>query len=267
MTCGFIRRHLGTFLDGELDPTTQIELERHIQGCARCQEQLEFERAYRDHFRQAVGGVRAPAGLEARVLAALDAAPASEAPGAAPMLRFVHLGPRRAIPLAAAAAVVMVVLGSVGVPGSSNQASLSSTVPLFEDVVRVHQSDLPADVASPDRVAPYFQNKLSFPVHPARFDRVHARLVGARLASVRGGRAAVLYYDVLGRRLTVVVCAGTQGPPATRRLRFDGHEVYYHRIDGYFVPVRRYDGLNYAFTGDFDQETLMRLAASARIGD
>jgi hypothetical protein len=36
-------------------------------------------------------------------------------------------------------------------------------------------------------------------------------------------------------------------------------------VRGYPVPVRREAGLTYAFTGDADRETMLRLAAQARV--
>ncbi|MBT8470823.1 MAG: zf-HC2 domain-containing protein, partial [Deltaproteobacteria bacterium] len=32
MTCRLVRRHLGAFIDGELDPASQIEFERHLEA-------------------------------------------------------------------------------------------------------------------------------------------------------------------------------------------------------------------------------------------
>jgi len=49
------------------------------------------------------------------------------------------------------------------------------------------------------------------------------------------------------------------------RTRLLGRELYYHQVRGYTVPVRRQDGVTYAFTGDLDRRSLLRLAATARV--
>lgn len=274
MNCAFLRRHLGVFIDGELDPATLIDFEQHLAVCAGCQEALSFEQSFRRQVREALGGVRAPEGLRDRIRVALDAAPPPvSASTRAPLVRVWPLRARHAVPLAAAAAVTMAV-GSGLFAGDDNTrvtgpVQQAGTLPIFEDVVRVHSAELPADVraeGAPQRVASYFRNKVEFPVRPAEFDRNDVRLVGARLSNVRDRRAAALYYDALGRRMTVVVFDQPAArDPGILRVRFGGREVQYQYVRGYTVPVREHAGLTYAFAGDLDREQLLRLAASARV--
>ena len=51
MSCRLVRRHLGAFVDGEIDPATQIEFERHLEACPGCQERLAFESSLREQTR------------------------------------------------------------------------------------------------------------------------------------------------------------------------------------------------------------------------
>ena len=286
MTCGLIQRHAGAFLDGELDPATHLELERHVERCVECQERLDFERGFRDQVREALSGVAAPTGLRARILASLDEADAHRSPSdeahpvwerslashpSTPLIRAVPVKPRHAIPMAAAAAVLLGLGGALAFAplGADTGASAASmaTLPIFEDVARVHSHELPADVRDADSaaLARYFQGKVAFPVRPAEFGRADVRLVGARLSSVMDEGAAVLYYTVGGRRLTVVVFESTELPPDVQRVRVDGDDVYYRVVHGHTIPIRRHAGLSYAFAGDLDQEQLFRLAAASRI--
>lgn len=265
MNCALVRRHLDAYVDGEVDPTAQIDFERHLAACARCQELIDIARQMKLEVSRSCRSVRAPAALRHRVCSALEEAEQSAASGS--MFRVLMLPKRLAIPLAVAAATLMAVTWGIGTGGETRSAA-ATTMPVFEDVVRAHSSHLPADVQAdePREVAGYFRNKVDFRVRPAQFERRDARLVGARLSNVRDRRAAALYYDVGGQRLTVVVFDRPQrmGHGALR-ARMLGRELYYQHVRGYTVPVREEQGLNYAFTGDLDRRDLLRLAASARV--
>jgi anti-sigma factor (TIGR02949 family) len=285
VTCRVVRRHLGVLVDGEVDPATQIEFERHLMACAPCQEELAIERAMRAQVREALRGPSAPAGLRGRVLAALDAVPEDETPGADDRLgersrhredtgavRVFSLRPRYAVPLAAAAAALFV----LGLPSTSERRTPAADAPavatssLLADVVRLHSHALPADVKGPEpvQVVRYFDDKVGFPVRAARFDRSDVQLTGARLAHVRDRRAAALYYDVRGRRMTLVVFeppAAAFPEPAGLRARLGARDVYYQQVGGHVVPVRRQGGLTYAMTGDLPRRQLLSLAASFEV--
>jgi len=260
--CELFRRHVGVLVDGELDPTTQIEFERHLERCSACAELLAFETTYRGYVRDAMAVPAAPPRLHARVLENLrQTAPPADG------VRVVPLRLRYALPLAGAAALALAA-GVVDRGRDVEQAGVAA----LEDVVRLQSARLPADVSvdpRPDESAPvqrvssYFQGKVEFPVRPAEFVGRDVRLIGARLSNVRERRAAALYYELQGgRRLTVVVtdanvAAGIEG------ARRQG--VVVRDVQGYPVGVRTHGGLTYAFTGDVDRETLARLAASARV--
>lgn len=288
MSCRLVRRHIGVMVDGELDPATQIEFERHVAECAGCQELLAFEQSMRLSVREALSDVRPPGTLRSRMLAALDEADQAEAEAAdsAPRRRglfgIVHVWPvraRQAVPLAAVAAAALLLFGGQ-LPGLSggngsesragaDQASVAAS-PMLEDVVRLHSSALPADVpaSQPRQVARYFQGKVTFPVHTAEFGRPYVRLTGARLANVRERRAAALYYDVRGHRMTLVVFQPPASPfPGRGMLRAEmaGHRLAYEQVGGHVVPLRQVQGLTYAMTGDLSRRQLLQLAASLHV--
>jgi len=283
MNCALVRRYLDAYIDGEVDPTTQIEFERHMAACAECQELVAFSQRFKGLVRESVSGVKAPESLRQRIRSGMDSADEQWAdeqqadqqePVKAPLVAFKPLKARYMVPMAAAAGVFLAFnyatdldmgnpLGSRPAP-----ASLSAAMPMFQDVVRVHSNDLPADVqpTGPHDVVSYFRDKVEFPVRPAAFERRDARLVGARLSNVREKRAAALYYNVGGRRMTVVVFdAPSLFDQSTMRTRMLGKDLHYQQVNGYTVPVRQQDGITYAFTGDLDRRSLLRLAASAQV--
>jgi anti-sigma factor RsiW len=285
MNCRLVQRYRDAYIDGEVDPTAAIEFEQHLAGCAACQEAVAFARGLKAQVRDVVAETRAPAALRARIVAALDDVDRERAEQAHPFVRIVTLRARYAVPLAAAAAVLMAVSFAYTASDDARQAkahneppvrslsattaSSAATIPIFEDVVRVHASDLPADVPGeqPQEVTRWFRNKVSFPVRPAEFERNDARLLGARLSNVRERRAAALYYDVGGSRVTVVVFdqPSQQLEQGLQRTRLLGREVRYQQVGGYVVPVREQSGITYAFTGDLDRRSLLRLAATAHV--
>ena len=194
-------------------------------------------------------------------------------------VRVWMLPARYAVP--AAAAVIVIALGARTDDGDADEAAMAvATVPLFEDVVRRHSSEHPAEVLGPpQQVMGWFRGKLEFPVRPVVFEQPDARLVGARLSNVREQDAAAFYYEVRGHRVTVMVferpqlsIGGRQAFGDTRQA-FDGaqhvsvrrRDLYYRQVRGYTVPVVQHDGLTYAFTGDLDRQAIIQLAASARV--
>ena len=273
MNCRLFRRHLDAFLDGEVDPATQIEFERHVSSCAGCQEQFAFERAARSANKEVLSAVRAPDALRARVMETL----ASPVPAQkdAPLIRVFMLPARYSVPMAAAA-VVLFLAGGVIMPRFHNASAVtaaSAGLPIFEDVVRLHSAQLPSDVANPaqDQVLSWFRDKVEFPVRPAAFEgNPDVHLLGARLSTVGQHRAALLYYDVHGRRMTVVMYARPEpnddaSAPGVYIEKIRGRTVAYKRVGGYTVSSMQHDGVTYVITGDMDHDALLRLAASANV--
>jgi hypothetical protein len=50
-----------------------------------------------------------------------------------------------------------------------------------------------------------------------------------------------------------------------RRQRVGSRVLTYQNVQGYTVPIIEEDGIVYAFTGDLDQQQMLRLAASVRL--
>ncbi|MBX3272636.1 MAG: zf-HC2 domain-containing protein [Sandaracinaceae bacterium] len=288
--CEVLRRHADAFVDGELDPDTHLELEQHLTACGPCRVHLSFSRAFKSTVKEACVVPQAPPGLAERLRAALDAedtrrraadpaAPvamgAADA-GARPPLgiagvRLVPMRARYAVPAAAAAVALAVIAAhdtaDDDVSGGLAVQSVAAGSTIFEDIVRRHAHEHPAEVqGEPRQVASWFQGKLEFPVRPIAFPSEDVRLLGARLSNVSDREAAAFYYNVGGRRVTVMVFE----PPAgldrvAQHTRVQGRGIYYGRAGGRMVPVVEHEGLSYAFTGDLDGRALMRLAASAQL--
>lgn len=265
MSCKLVRRHMGAYVDRELDPATHVEFERHVETCVNCQEQLAFETSMHQHTRDALGGARAPDDLWGRVLNRLDEI--DEA-------RLDHVGVaqarpmrwKRVWPIAAAAVALLVLGGVVGLPEGANYQGASMGT--LQDVVNLHAKRLPSDVeaSEPQQVATYFRGKTPFPVKPAQFDgATTVQLAGARYIRIGNKPAAALYYDYGGRRVTLLVFRDPNMVNSAERAHVGGRELYYYNVGNRVVPIRQHRGLNYAFFGDLDKPALMELAANAQV--
>ncbi len=280
MNCAFFRSHLGPWLDGELEPSVAVELERHEALCPGCAEAAEAERGWRRLVRASLRGVRSPEGLRERLRAMLDEEEVrgdEGAPVGGTSRRRMVDGPWRqalrdawrwALP---AAAAVMLFAGLDAVPpgllgNPSRRAALGSSA--LRDVVRLHVGRLPADVraAEPERVEHFLRRQVGFPVRPVRFEQPGVRLEGVRAWHVRGRHAAAFYYRTPeGRRVTVVAFRGmAPSELGLARVAYGGRELGYARVGRHTVSVRRAGDVNYAIVGDLDRRRLLRLAASCR---
>lgn len=261
MTCRLVRRHLGAFVDGELDPATQIEFERHLEACPGCQEHLAFETSLRQQTRDSIGGVHAPEHVWSRTLRRLDEIDEARAEHTS----LIELRPmrwRQSWPIAAAAAAILIIGGVVGLPERAERHA-----GMLQDVVNLHSQALPSDVRAeaPQEVVRYFQGKTPFPVKPAQFEEPSVKFLGARYIKVGARPAAALYYSHGGRRVTLLVFQSPEIMRNARRTHVGGRELYYHDVGGNVVTIRQHGGVNYAFFGDLDRPVLFQLAANARV--
>ena len=112
------REELGAFLLGALEPGEAEALERHLEGCERCREELRWLAPAHDALPETVARVQPPPELRQRLLAEVRedarraAGGASERRGALDWLRDVARPHWR--PLAAGAAVLLIVAAVVG---------------------------------------------------------------------------------------------------------------------------------------------------------
>jgi len=262
MSCKLVRRHLGAFVDGEIDPATQIEFERHVEACPGCQEHLSFERSLRGQTRDSIGGIQAPEHIWGRAMHRLDEIDEARAEPSS-LIEVRPMRWRQTWPIAAAAAAVLIIGGVVGLPESAEYQSAG----MLQDVVNLHAQALPSDVRAegPRDVGRYFQGKTPFPVKPAQFEEPGMKFVGARYIRVGARPAAALYYDRNGRRVTLLVFQSPEIVRNAQRTHVGGRELYYHDVGGNVVTIRQHGGVNYAFFGDLDRPALFQLTASARV--
>jgi anti-sigma factor RsiW len=191
MTCPTMdAERLGAYLDGELDLTSALALERHLSTCADCARALAAQRALSAAIGAADLRYRPAPELRDRLRQSLRRAaprPAAE--------RFS--GPRRRT-LTSLAALLAVAVASWSLGRFGSGGGIGPAIP--EEVVASHVRSLlaghPADVVSTDRhtVKPWFAGKLDYAPEVVDLAGQGFPLEGGRLDYLDGRPVAALVY-------------------------------------------------------------------------
>jgi anti-sigma factor RsiW len=255
MNCATLERYEDAFVDGEIDASARIDIEKHLASCRPCKERLEFAGWLKSRLKSDTRA-QAPAELRSRVQRALSDERSSSWARIDTSWRAT----------AAVAAMALLIFG-VGrsLEGGGGQLLQAGVAPLLEDVMRAHARPYPAEVAQGDQVPAYFENRVGFPVQPVEFGDPAVRFLGARSVEVGGRHAVTLQYEARGRRMTVVAFR----PPAQagdfgERIQSNGRSIRYVRVHGHLVPLVEHKGVLYAVVGD-EPEDGIRMAASASL--
>jgi len=275
------------YIDGELDPGHQSDVDAHLVECDECSERLAAARALRTSLKN-VTSRRASEALRERVCATMarerdddadDAVAAQAAHGGGSMLRL-----RYAVALAAAAGIAFAMgLSRMTAPPVGDLASTpkqpitssKSFDSLLDELVELHSDPLPPETRNPDEL-PRFDPLVGVPVRrpamPARFD---ATFDGARVHAMRDRRrAALLQYTVQNKqhskhRVTVYVFDPSKVPVkdsclTPRQGRDRAMPVYVGTMRGYSVAAAERSGVGYAFATDLDGDESAQLAMAVQ---
>jgi len=259
MRCDELERDLGCFMDGELAPPEQREVETHLHECAACRSQVEEQRHIKQLLRQSLVPANssvAPAGLVQRVRAALDDSEGRSG------WRFYSWATRTLgrtavgilVPVAAALALVV--------------GYVETVEPLVNESIVRHQRNLPLEVTGgPEKVQSWFDGKVPFAVPAPRLGP-NCPLRGGRISHLGAHEAALLQYDQNGQKISVFVF-DAQGVSSPLRLRMPARrmignrEVFLEDEKGYHAAFFRDRGLGYAITGSVDESDFIELISAA----
>jgi anti-sigma factor RsiW len=278
--CGWVRRFLGPWKDGELDPADGARIESHIATCSACASQARFEKWFSGEVRRLADRPQAPARFADRISLELRREHRRQqvrrtvfafgglaaAAGLAVVVAFGLRDSPTAQPPAGTRAAVSSETGADGVPPSTPSAPPGFL--LASDIVERHEravsQSLPLELAShdADAVSAWFRGKLPFPVAAPRFADADVRLIGGRLTHVQGRDAAYLGYEVQGHLLSaIVVPAGTTPLGGDRVYSVANRPVFASHRRGLTWVVFDRGGLVYALVSDLPEATLLSLAA------
>jgi anti-sigma factor RsiW len=188
MNCDEAERFLDAYLDGELELSQQLELEKHLSGCPECQAALEERREFRAFFNAVAPSYKAPTELRDKVLAITREKPAA----ATPKVRRFPWWRQRWLYAAALLAIGLPVAWMVFYgnrePRFAAQAVSDYRRALFVDHL--------CDVVSPDPkvVKSYLTAKLNFSPPVVDLASAGYQMRGGRIDIVENRRVAALLY-------------------------------------------------------------------------
>lgn len=264
---------LEPFRDGELTPAQVVEVEAHLVECERCAERVRLGEAMRTSLKEMVrADAPVTSAFEERIRLALAAErereermdPANDA-------HVRMLSWRSIMPIAAAAAVVMVWAASAGnrttdvatTSRAANMTSPASVEKLLEDLVANHEKS--ATQSNDQALLPQLEPEVGVPVKAPNFKPFGARWEGVSVVPVSNQRAASLRYRLAGHRLTVYIYDASRVPVrSTLQQRLVRDEPVYvgsrHGVS--IAATERSNGVGYAVATDLNKDESAELVAS-----
>ncbi len=246
MTCVEAEPLLHAYLDGELDLSASLAIEKHLQSCGECADAYQKLELLRSEIADADLDFASDAALE-RVRVAVERQAGLERRTGRGMAW------RNAAFLAAVAAAL--VLAFV-LPWRYAGGRDSIDREIVDSHIRSLQADHLIDVASSDRhtVKPWFQGKLDFAPQVPDLGAQGFVLVGGRLDVIDRRKAAALVYK---RREHVINLWITQGNAARS-------EPEQSDVDGFHIVRWSKNGLTYRAVSDLDMGELRAFAGFIR---
>ena len=206
MSCQDAQGLMNGYVDGELELTGTLEIERHLQDCQVCAQAYQSHRALRSAIGDGSFYYSAPANLRKRVTTAVRKANDDR--------------PRRAVlPWRWSVAAAAVALIAIVTWGAFSLLQRSSTDDLLaEEIVSGHVRSLMAnhltDVPSSDQhtVKPWFAGKLDFSPPVIDLAENGFSLIGGRLDYIGNRPAAALVYQHRQHLINLFVWQSTDNP-------------------------------------------------------
>ncbi len=266
---------LEPFRDGELSPSEVVDVETHLVECECCSERMRLSEAMRVSLKDVVhAGAEVTSAFEARIRLALAAEREREErrdPANGAHVRMLSW--RSILPIASAAAVVMVYAASAGhrtTDVASSRASMyqastpASIEKLLEDLVSNHERASGPQFTE-QGLLPQLEPEVGVPVRLPNFKQYGAHWEGVSVVRVSNQRAASLRYRIAGHRLTVYIYDAARVPVgATLQQRLVRDEpVYVGSRNGVSIAAtERSNGVGYAIATDLNKDESAELVAS-----
>lgn len=244
MNCKEARKFLDAYGDGELAPSSMIDVENHIESCESCGAVSILNQRLKKELNR-LGDVKAPEHLRLKIEAMRKEK--------SNVTRLILIA---AVPLAAAASLLMILAS----PFSSGPKEQLDQV--VHDVVARHAGELPMEVTGPDPIeaASWFRGKVDFPVKAPNLNLKKASFQGARLSNVRAHQAAHMTYNVDGHRVTLMIFNRQRSQfSGGRRIKVADKDVLMGRQNGFNVAVLLDGDMAYALSSDLPQDRLISL--------
>jgi anti-sigma factor RsiW len=247
-------RHYGEelqdMLDGRLAEALRSEVAAHVEGCVRCQRELEALRWVKAEVPKHFADAELPAELSSRVRAGLDAVDR----------RSRWSLPRRAWiagALAAAAVLFVFFRGHQSVP-------IHSLVAADFTAYKTGAVKLDIESADPKVIEAYFaRNGIDFQTRVFDLGMMQYQLVGGRVHRIDGRTSA--YFTYRGPGGTSIVCQMYEGrvdelPPTADVREHNGIRFYVHRSENLTLVFWQEGEVVCVLASDAGREAVIQLA-------
>jgi anti-sigma factor RsiW len=231
MNCDEADRFLDAYLDGELELSQQLELEKHLNGCPKCQTALQERRGFRAFFNAAAPTYKAPLELRQKILAMTREDSAEPKPKA----RFLSWRQ----PWLYAAALLAIGLPIAGMIFYGNREHRFA-VHAVSDHFRALFVDHLCDVVSPDPkvVSSYLSAKLNFSPPVVDLASAGYQMRGGRIDVVQNRRVATLVYRRNKDLITLFMWPATRHPFTSSNQVINGLTICtWHDVNLNFIAV------------------------------
>ena len=240
MNCQESKSQLQPYLDGELDLTRSLEIEKHLRECSACSQALNSLRLLQESLRNESLRFQPTAGLEKRVRSALR----RESDSRAPTFRARWL-----IPALTAAALVIVFAGYLLTRTPADDLVSSEVVSshVRSLMTSSHLIDVPSE--DPHTVKPWFDGKLDFSPPVKDLTAQGFALIGGRLDYIDNRPVAVLIYQRRKHTINVFVWPANGDTKQAAQVR-----------QGYNLIHWTKSGMTYWAVSDLNLAELQQLA-------
>lgn len=239
MNCDDMRRLLDGYLDGELDPIRNLEIEDHVQECASCAQLLKSRQALSSAVSGSTLYYKAPERLRKQLQTSLRKA--GKGPADRPLMIWRLAG------IAAVLAVMVLVAWSL----VRMLAFASPNDGLIEEVVASHVRSLQAqhlvDIVSSDHhtVKPWFDGKLDFSPPVVDLASQGFPLAGGRLDYLNNRPVAAVVYRHDKHVINVFIW------PSNHTVTADPQTV---NRQGFYVSFWEKGGMSYWVISDMNEQ-------------
>ena len=195
MTSHDITRYLHAYCDGELQASKMLDVEGHLESCPSCREAVEAAQVFREGLRAKIPREPVPPhlaeGLRARIAEEEHAARPARA----------RLWGRRTRSLELAASIALLTLGGVLGYLVAQHGSIPGVHPLVMEVALEHMRfaplENPVELSSPntEQIAFWVEERTGHPVRVPDYSSSGIQLLGGRVTTLGGRRAAYIMYE------------------------------------------------------------------------
>lgn len=279
-SCKSIRQLLDSYVDGELDARSTLQVEEHVAQCVRCTEELALQHSIRDSLRDAAFEEAAvsPAFLS-RLQGSLAAEKTREIEtlGTAQQTASLERWRNRVLPMVAAAAGVFFWFQHSSAPANppavpalqTAQTTPALSVDQVLDRLVEYHSHPPKTQVEPELI-PALEQEVGVRVQAPQLGQFGARLRGGSVVNFNQYHAAFLRYELpgydapVGRRITVYVYDPEHVPVHASlepRVLHD-QPIYVGQRRGYSIAARQGRGVGYAIATDLTDVESAEIIAS-----